>query len=80
MFSMFSVDIGRDGGRMDEFVDGIGALHGVVGEDVVDAGVGFFIIVVGIMFMVMVMVEFTKGFVGRSEEGEVGRGVVEEGC
>lgn len=78
--TMFSMDVGRDGGRMEEFVDGIGALYGVVGEDVVDAGVGFFIIV-GIKFMVVVvMVEFADGFVGGSEEGKVVRGgTVEQG-
>lgn len=71
----------RDCRRVEEFIDGIGSLDGVVGEDVADAVMGIFV-VVGIMPMVVVMmvVEFVNGCVGRSEEGEVGRGVVEEVC
>lgn len=72
----------RDCRRVEESIDGIGSLDGVVGEDVADAVMGVFI-VVGIMPMVvvvMMVVEFVNGCVGRSEEGEVGGGVVEEVC
>lgn len=78
----FSRYMSRDCRRVEESIDGIGSLDGVVGEDVADAVMGVFI-VVGIMPMVvvvMMVVEFVNGCVGRSEEGEVGGGVVEEVC